>query len=401
MEEKLRTILIADDETRFCRLFRRHFARHGYEVLIAADGIEALERFDADPDRIELVVTDIRMPRMSGDQLIREIRSRRDHVPIIGITGHEDLKERLAHHDSGAYYYIAKPIEDLVLMEPIVRNALRVYDYETRLAEQRQKEHQIARLLRQYILQGPPRSSSTLEIAIDVIDRSHEDGRSLRPSGDYAEWFERRSEETVFYLADASGHDDIVASFTICLSNMVLHRCHHQGHPEVEEILRFIEGAFDALRTAGVWPGNRFFTFFLGCCDTTTGDLTYVSAGHPDAFLLRSNGDGGAASLERLSSTCSPIGFNSLLGRSIEAGQTRLSPGDLLFLYSDGAYESLESHDEESVGVERLAGMVERFAGRSPRETVDGVRALLEEAIAPGEFEDDTTLMALRVRLPS
>ena len=78
----------------------------------------------------------------------------------------------------------------------------------------------------------------------------------------------------------------------------------------------------------------------------------------------------------------------------------KLSAGDLLFLYSDGAYESLESHVEESIGVERLAGMVERCAGRSLRETGEGVRALLEEASAPGDLEDDTTLMALRVRGP-
>ena len=397
MSTTSRTILIADDEVRFCRLFKRHFGRLGHEVLIAEDGVEALELFEQHAKKIALVITDIRMPRMTGDALIREIRKRRTDVPILGITGHADLKDKLGDHDNGAYYWIAKPIEDLVLLEPIVRNALRVYDYERKLSEQRAKEHKIALLMREYVVQGPAEAPACMEVSVDLIERAHEDGKNVRPSGDYAEWFERRDGEVVFFLADASGHDDIVASFSVCLSSMVFHRCQHRGKVEVEDVLGYIEGAFAKLRDADVWDTNRYFTFFLGAVDLTTGRLTYASAGHPEAFLIRRGSNGESGPFERLRSTASPIGFNSLLGKDIESTTLEVAPGDLLFLYSDGASEPLEVDNDTQSGIDRLARMVESVSSADTNAVVAGVRSQLEEALGgPKGFDDDTTLMAIR-----
>lgn len=399
MTKEHRTILVVDDETAFCSLFRRHFERINYLVLVAGDGEEALAVYQQNRAQIELVITDIRMPRMSGDVLIRELRERDSALPIIGITGHEELKERLAEHDSGAYYYVAKPIEDLILLEPIVRNAIRVFDYENLIRSQRDKEHRIARLLRAYLLRGPVRVKPRLqiEIAVESIERASATGKSL-PSGDYAEWFERSGDEVVFYLADASGHDDIVASFSICLSNMVLHRCHHGGSPTVAEIISFVEDSFDGLRASGVWEDSRFFSFFVGCIDRLTGRLSYVSAGHPEAFLLRGNGVGEEmVVVERLRPTCSLIGYNSRFDFPIEIKETTVRHGDLIFLYSDGATEQLEDASSKQSGTDRLAAMVERTASRVPQEVVSAVKDRLFVALRDRGFMDDTTLMAVAV----
>ena len=64
----MHTLLVVEDDPSLCALMVRTLSAKGYRVLQASDGIEALERLAADPD-IELVVTDIVMPRMNGVEL--------------------------------------------------------------------------------------------------------------------------------------------------------------------------------------------------------------------------------------------------------------------------------------------------------------------------------------------
>ena len=396
------TLLIVDDEPDFRLLFKRHFRRLGYDVLAAEDGQEALEMFEAQPRTIDLVISDIRMPRMDGGQLIRELRRRRKYLPIIGITGEDDLKETLAFLDSGAYYYVEKPVEHWAIVERLVANAIHLHHREEELERKREKEWEIARLLRTYVLQSPiagnrlgahPDRILELQLACEPIEIAH-------PSGDYAEWFERRSGDVVFYIADASGHNDLVASFTACLSSMVLHRSHHRvdregSEPNAVEIIEAIDGALDQLRVAEALGDQRYLTFFLGIIDLLSGSLTYVNAGHQDALLIRRSEDGGV-SCERLASTCQSVGHLSRWKFPVVAETRQLEPGDLLFLFTDGASELL-GDGSAGAGIAALGTLLSEERFNNPQEAVDRVVRALEEHLDGGSFEDDTTLMAVRV----
>ncbi len=395
-----RCLLVVDDEADFRALFRRHFRRRGYEVLEAADGVAALELFERHAATIDLVATDILMPRMRGEELIKKLRHRRRYLPILGVTGQADLRGKLAFLDGGAYYYLEKPVEHWAIVERLVENAIHLHHYEEQVHVKREKEREIARLLRAYILEGPLHDHGAglgtdarrfeLEIAMEPIEIAW-------PGGDYVEWFDRGGDEVVFYVADASGHNDLVSSFTSCLASMVLHRCHHGLRPSVDRIIRFIDQALDQLRAAGALDVSRHLTFFIGCVDLASGELTYVNAGHPEAFLLR-DGSSEAAAVERLPSTCPPVGYLSMARQEIGVGRLALHPGDLLFVYTDGACEPLEKSGDPQSGSERLLAAVRPRLGRPAAEVVAGVREFLVEQVGPEGFEDDTTLMAIRVR---
>lgn len=58
-----------------------------YSVTICANGSDALDTFRADPDRYDLILTDSTMPRMDGQQLVKEVKRIRPHLPIIMATG--------------------------------------------------------------------------------------------------------------------------------------------------------------------------------------------------------------------------------------------------------------------------------------------------------------------------
>ncbi len=83
-----RVVLVVDDEVALRRAMKRLLEKSGYEVVGAASGPEALERLDARGWRVDLVITDMVMPRMGGRELVERIRLRNPALPVICMSGH-------------------------------------------------------------------------------------------------------------------------------------------------------------------------------------------------------------------------------------------------------------------------------------------------------------------------
>ena len=80
-------VLLIDDENAILSFLRNVFIHLGYEVEIAHDGKEAVALFEDNQD-LDLVITDIHMPRMNGNAVAKYIRSSdRPHIPIVAISG--------------------------------------------------------------------------------------------------------------------------------------------------------------------------------------------------------------------------------------------------------------------------------------------------------------------------
>lgn len=91
-----RCVLVAEDEPGVRDMVRRVLEGHGYRVLLAADGAEAIERYRETPGSVDAVFTDVVMPSMSGVALVKELRSLDGKVPVLAATGvasQEDLDE--------------------------------------------------------------------------------------------------------------------------------------------------------------------------------------------------------------------------------------------------------------------------------------------------------------------
>jgi len=93
-------ILIIDDDKSICSLIHVFLSKMGYEVEVAHDGKEGIRSFDEGPD-FDLVITDIRMPKMDGSEVARHIRdSDRPSTPILAITGFCDTDISIGFFDS-------------------------------------------------------------------------------------------------------------------------------------------------------------------------------------------------------------------------------------------------------------------------------------------------------------
>ena len=107
------TILVVEDEASFVEALEIGLGREGFNVEVATDGIEALERFrDVDPD---LVLLDVMLPRASGIDVCRQIRAQ-SGVPIIMVTAKSSEIDTVVGLEVGADDYVTKPyrIRELV-----------------------------------------------------------------------------------------------------------------------------------------------------------------------------------------------------------------------------------------------------------------------------------------------
>ena len=117
----LATILVVEDEIVTQRLTRKILEERGYEVIVAADGVEALMTLGK--MNFDLIVCDINMPNMDGFTLLEFLNQKDILIPVIFVTIREDVEDEIKGLALGAKDYIRKPINrDLLLLR--IRKAL-------------------------------------------------------------------------------------------------------------------------------------------------------------------------------------------------------------------------------------------------------------------------------------
>lgn len=121
MSEKQKTILAVDDEPNMRRLLEISLRQAGYRPVSAADGYEALQIIKN--QQIDLVVSDLHMPRMNGLDLLRNIRQENEILPFVMVTAQGEVKTAVDAMKLGASDYILRPF-DLETLEIAIAKAL-------------------------------------------------------------------------------------------------------------------------------------------------------------------------------------------------------------------------------------------------------------------------------------
>ncbi len=120
-------ILVVDDEVKIVELLQIYLEMQGYKVIAAHDGIQALACWQQ--NKIDIVLTDIMMPRMNGYELAEKIRSE-CNVPILFLSAKTDIVDRVKGLQIGADDYILKPFDPLEVVTRVSANLRRCYGYD-------------------------------------------------------------------------------------------------------------------------------------------------------------------------------------------------------------------------------------------------------------------------------
>ncbi len=119
MESKLKKVLIVDDEADILEIISYNLIKEGYEIQTAKNGIEGLDKVQ--PFKPDLVILDIMMPKMSGVEVCKILRSKPEYndTLIIFLTALNDESSQIKGLETGADDYISKPISPKVLVSRV------------------------------------------------------------------------------------------------------------------------------------------------------------------------------------------------------------------------------------------------------------------------------------------
>ena len=112
------TILVVDDEARMRKLIKDFLNVKGYKILEAEDGEKALDIFEVNKEKINLVILDVMMPRVDGWTVLRNIRQV-SKVPVIMLTARGEEQDELFGFELGVDEYISKPFSPKILVARI------------------------------------------------------------------------------------------------------------------------------------------------------------------------------------------------------------------------------------------------------------------------------------------
>jgi two-component system NtrC family response regulator len=120
----MNNILIVDDEKNYPMIIGELLQEEGYTSLTASSGMEALDILKT--DTVDLVLTDVKMPGMSGIQLLERIKQISPDIPVIIMTAYGSVEKAVEAMHKGAYTFILKPFENQALIAHIAK-AISVY----------------------------------------------------------------------------------------------------------------------------------------------------------------------------------------------------------------------------------------------------------------------------------
>jgi len=150
-------VLVVDDDASMQRMLRQRLEREGYAVQTAPNGEEGLDLIRKEV--FNLIITDLRMPKLRGDELVRAVSQFNPNIPIIVMTAYGEVNEAVELMQDGIYHYVTKPfdVEDLVLK---VKRAL---DKQITTSEARQVRNKImSRRKSDYIVGSCPKIEELL-----------------------------------------------------------------------------------------------------------------------------------------------------------------------------------------------------------------------------------------------
>jgi sigma-B regulation protein RsbU (phosphoserine phosphatase) len=242
-------------------------------------------------------------------------------------------------------------------------------------AREFERDHQVAETLQEALLIMPSEVPG-----IEFAHAYHSASDATRVGGDFYDLFELDNGLIGLTVGDISGKGLNAAALTSLVKNTIRARATEKGTTPADAV---------ALADRVLFHGSSpeiFATIWFAMLDRRDGRLLYCNAGHPSAAIVRT--DGAAVPL----GPTSPI-VGAIPDLSFRDAETRLDPGDVLFLYTDGLTEARKGG--ELYGEERLFAALEGAGGMTPVEVLRRMREEVVDFAGP-RLADDLAVLALR-----
>ena len=375
-------ILMVDDESDLEHLVRQRMRREIrsglYSFLFAGDGIEALEALGEHKD-IDLVLSDINMPRMDGLTLLEKIPEVDTDLRSVVISAYGDMKNIRAAMNRGAFDFVTKPIDFDDLRVTIDRGLRQLEMWREAEASKDklltlQSELDVANSMQQSILPKHFPKNDQYELYGSMAP-------ARNVGGDFFDIIRLDRGRLGMAIADVS--DKGIPAALFMMSSRTLLKGAALGCEDPGTVVTVVNEQLQDGNEA-----NMFVTLFYAVFDPETGMVRFANGGHNPPLIVHKDG----------SSTILPLTGGLALGIASQfqfsTDHCRLEPGEALVMYTDGVSEA-EDQDNEEFGMDRLLDV---FAGaqlESARAANNAVFAAVREFARDRSQSDDITCLVL------
>ncbi|GAB4181425.1 MAG: SpoIIE family protein phosphatase [Calditrichia bacterium] len=381
-------ILIVDDEPDLEQLIKQKFRREIKEKVLkfssAYDGLEALNQLENN-GHIDLVLTDINMPRMDGLTLLEKLNTRENTniLKTVIISAYGDMQNIRRAMNLGAFDFITKPINfkdlEITIQKTIneiihIRKAKEIHEKYMKI----QNELNIAKNIQRSILPTKtinPQYSKMLEFDVEIIPAG-------QVGGDFYDYFMIDENLLGFVIGDVAGKG-IPASIFMALCKTAIKTLALHEH-SVEQCFHVVNNML-----VEEYRNDLFVTAFFGTLDVRNGKLQYCNAGHNQTYIKQF--DGKVKELPEVEGI--PLGFKKDYAYSM--GSMTLNSGDVLFMHTDGVNEAMDV-DENEFSEKRIIACLEQFSNGSMADLNKTILDEIAEFCGNSGQSDDLTVFSLQ-----
>ncbi|MDQ2087165.1 SpoIIE family protein phosphatase [Herbivorax sp. ANBcel31] len=379
-------ILVIDDEKTILENIRFILELDKNEVVTVSNGKEALEIFQKNCDNIDVVITDMKMPEISGMDILREIKKIMPEMGVIILTGHGYIENAILSMKEGAFEYLRKPVDahnlTIAINNAIIKKNLLL---ENARINKELLEHQnymqglhdsALKILMNMLPKGlPDIDGFNFKVEYKSCDDVGGDMYDVSDIGDYI----------CFYVFDVSSHG-ILASVISTIIKSFLQNIEYNYKQGINR-RRFPEIVLDLnLELYSNTAQNIFASLFLGFIDKKTKTLYTVSAGHIDQYVIQKD------DYITLESTGPILGvFDDTI---YNCSVNQLNKGDKIWLFTDGIIEV--SRDDKIFGDKNLLKILQDCKDYSLSDTIKEILKVTKD-FSDDSCHDDTTILGIEV----
>jgi phosphoserine phosphatase RsbU/P len=375
MEQQRPRIVIIDDNANDLQVTRRFLERRGYDAIPAQSGEEGLRL--AQQLMPDAIIVDYRMPVMDGFEVTRRVKldPALQTIPVLMLTGSDSAEHVVEGLGAGAEDFVTKG-SDVEIVVARLRSLLRMKAYQDqlrRMNQQMTRDLQIARRVQEALVPQGTFSTAKIEIRSAYIP-------SEVLSGDFYDYF-TVNDYLYLFVADVSGHG-LPAAILVSLLKSYIHTEAANDRPLSEFMTRLNDFLFSVslptqFATAALFRLNQ------------ENELVYANAAHPP-FLLHRHATGETILLEQPSNL-----LGAMPNMPFEEHRVNVSPGDTLFLYTDGLTDRVDA-EGQFYSVDRVSQAIARSGDADLATVYQSIYDDVTSFSSTEEFKDDIAFVVSR-----
>lgn len=368
-------ILVIDDDPNICELLKRLLRKQGYDVTVASDGQEGVEKArELNP---ALIICDWIMPKLTGIEVCSQLKAEAELSTtfFILLTSMKSVADRVKGLDAGADDFISKPIE-VNELKARVRAGLRLHQLSQDLrVQKRLLETELAEAADYVRSLLPEPLREPLQVEAKFIP-------SRQLGGDSFDYFWLDEHNLAMYLLDVAGHGLKAALPSVSVLNLLRSRAiPNINYHQPSDVLRALNATFQMS-----YQNDKYFTIWYGVYNRSQAQLTYASAGHPPAVLI--SGNNGSQDIKKLKTPGMPVG---MFPEAMYLDEScPIQDFSSLYIFSDGVYEILQP-DGTVWGLEPFINLLSDTKAQA--DSLEQILNFIKELNSGEVFDDDFSLL--------